>query len=73
MPEQEKITGRSDMSANPDKTSYTPKKIQPPTPMTDAVELSNVEPMSEKKYPNIKQMKHGGTVVYNNGPRKVRT
>jgi len=26
----------------------------------------------EKVYPGTKAMKYGGTVTYNNGPRKVR-
>jgi hypothetical protein len=65
--------GRSDMSAKPDIKKPEPEKVMaPPTPLETAVELSNVEPMSRKKYPNKKQMKYGGTVIYNNGPRTVR-
>ena len=33
----------------------------------------NVNPMTGKQYPNKRQMKYGGAVMYNNGPRKVRT
>ena len=65
------VAGKADMSAKPEKTSYAPKKAQPPTPMTDTVELSNVGPL-EKTYPTKKQMKYGGSVIYNNGPRKIR-
>ena len=65
--------GKADMSAKPEKLSPEPDRIQMPTPMTDATELSNVEPLSVKQYPNKKQMKYGGSIVYNNGPRKVRS
>ncbi len=65
--------GKADMSAKPDKLAYEDTKIQTPKPMTDAIELSNVEPMNTKKYPNTKKMKYGGTVTYTNGPRKIRT
>jgi len=41
--------------------------------MADAMELSNVDPMTGKRYPNKRQMKYGGAVMYSNGPRKVRT
>ena len=47
--------------------------ISVPTPMADAMELSNVDPMTGKRYPNKRQMKYGGAVMYSNGPRKVRT
>ncbi len=65
--------GRSDMSAKPDIATPKPDKITPPTPMTNAIELSNVDPMTGKRYPNKRQMKYGGAVMYSNGPRKVRT
>ena len=65
--------GRSDMSAKPDVAAPETDRVIPPTPMTDAMELSNVDPMTGKKYPNKRQMKYGGAVMYNNGPRKVRT
>ena len=71
MAKKEQLIGRSDMSASPAETSYEPQRINPPTPMTDAVELSNVEPVG-KAYRNKKQMKYGGNIVYTNGPRKVR-
>ena len=48
-------------------------RVAPPTPMNDAMELSNVDPMTGKRYPNKRQMKYGGAVMYSNGPRKVRT
>jgi hypothetical protein len=67
------IVGRADMSAKPDKLTYENTKIQTPKPMTDAMELSNVEPMNTKRYPTTRQMKYGGTVTYTNGPRKIRT
>ena len=66
-------TGKADMSAKPDRLSYEDRKIQTPKPMTDAIELSNVEPMNTKKYPSTRQMRHGGTVMYTNGPRKIRS
>jgi len=65
--------GRADMSAKPDIAKPKPEKIAPPTPMNDAMELSNVDPMTGKRYPNKRQMKYGGAVVYTNGPRKVRS
>tara|TARA_Y100001938_G_scaffold150881_1_gene244122 strand:- start:41958 stop:42200 length:243 start_codon:yes stop_codon:yes gene_type:complete len=66
--------GRSDMSAKPDIKKPEPEKaMAPPTPMMDAIELSNVNPMTGKRYPDTKQMKYGGAVIYSNGPRKVRT
>ena len=65
--------GRADMSSKPDKLSPEPDKIKMPTPMTDAAELSNVEPLSVKQYPNKRQMKYGGSIIYSNGPRKVRS
>ena len=66
--------GRADMSAKPDIKKPEPEKaVAPPTPMTDAIELSNVNSMTGKRYPDTKQMKYGGTVKYMNGPRKIRT
>ena len=65
--------GRADMAAKPDIATPKPDKITPPTPMTNAIELSNVDPMTGKRYPNKRQMKYGGAVMYSNGPRKVRT
>ena len=35
--------GKADMSAKPDKLAYEDTKIQTPKPMTDAIELSNVD------------------------------
>ena len=60
---------RADMTAKPEPE----KAMVPPTPMADAMELSNVDPMTGKRYPNKRQMKYGGAVMYSNGPRKVRT
>ena len=65
--------GRADMSAKPDIAKPEVDRVAPPTPMNDAMELSNVDPMTGKRYPNKKQMKYGGAVTYSNGPRKVRT
>jgi hypothetical protein len=65
--------GRADMSAKPDITKPEVDRIAPPTPMNDAMELSNVNSMTGKRYPNKRQMKYGGAVMYSNGPRKVRT
>ena len=66
--------GRSDMSAKPDIKKPEPEKaVAPPTPMTDTIELSNVNPTTGKRYPDTRQMKYGGKVTYTNGPRKIRT
>mgnify|MGYP003148929020 CR=1 FL=1 len=65
--------GRADMSAKPDIAKPEVDRVAPPTPMNDAMELSNVNPMTGKQYPNKRQMKYGGAVMYSNGPRKVRT
>jgi len=64
--------GRADMSAKPDIAKPETERVAPPTPMSDAMELSNVDPMTGKRYPDKRQMKYGGTVMYSNGPRKVR-
>lgn len=65
--------GRADMSAKPDIAKPETERVAPPTPMSDAMELSNVDPMTGKRYPDKRQMKYGGTVMYSNGPRKVRS
>ena len=65
--------GRADMSAKHDIAKPETERVAPPTPMSDAMELSNVDPMTGKQYPNRRQMKYGGAVMYSNGPRKVRT
>ena len=65
--------GRADMSAKPDIAKPEVDRVAPPTPMNDAMELSNVDPMTGKRYPNKRQMKYGGAVMYSNGPRKVRS
>ena len=65
--------GRADMSAKPDIAKPETERVAPPTPMADAMELSNVDPMTGKRYPIKRQMKYGGAVMYSNGPRKVRS
>jgi hypothetical protein len=65
--------GRADMSAKPDIAKPETDRVEMPTPMTDATELSNVAPLNVKQYPNKRQMKYGGSIMYSNGPRKVRS
>ena len=65
--------GRADMSAKPDIAKPEVDRVAPPTPMNDAMELSNVDPMTGKRYPNKRQMKYGGAVTDSNGPRKLMT
>ena len=62
----QQLVGRSDMSAKPE-----PEKYSPPTPMTDKLNMTGLDHV-EKVYPGTKAMKYGGTVTYNNGPRKIR-
>tara|TARA_R100001377_G_C3099412_1_gene78648 strand:+ start:177 stop:413 length:237 start_codon:yes stop_codon:yes gene_type:complete len=65
--------GKADMSARPNATKTETDRVKMPTPMVDAMELSNVEPLGVKQYPNTRKMKYGGSIMYNNGPRKVRS